>query len=354
MPLLPEQVKVLVVALLLLALVAPVARLRGIGAAAIALILVVGGLIVGILVPLDLLLLPSSLGLQGSVFGLLAWTLFGLLAAAAGGPRLVGPAILRAALSGALLGELGAALSFLSVPDRGSRTRLVFAAMAGALLGRIGDPAQLVLGGAVQGGPWILAPLALLGVLLSAVRGADLPPEHGRPEVTAVVAPVALAALLLPTLAPALLGLGCLALAALAWRRSAAPSGQALLWVGASMIVSLVASGAGLPYAAVLQLEDKLLDHSHLYAPILSIGSVVLAALIGGPAASLLLGALSGQAHFAPTLFARPDGLDLALMAGVAVGGLGPLHLAGVLVPALPRWLLLVVASVLYVLWILR
>ena len=351
MPLLPEQVKVVVVALLLLAAIAPVARLRSIGAAGIALILVVGGLAVGVLVPLDLLMLPSYLGLQSGFYGLLAWTLFGLLGAAAGGPRLVGPAILRAALSGFLLGELGAALSFLPVQEHRSRARLVLAAMAGAMVGRVGDPGLLVLGGQVQAGPWILAPLALIGLLLSGVRSADLPPDHGHFDVTAVAAVVAL---LLPQHVAVVLALGCLAMAVLALRRRAAPSGSALLWVGASLVVALVACSAGLPYQAVLQLEDRLLDHSHLYGPVLGVGSLLLAALLDGPAAALILGALSDQALLGPTLFGRPDGLALALMAGLAVGGLGPLHLAGVLGPALPRWLLLGLLTLPYVLWMLR
>lgn len=353
MPPVVAMVIVLSVALGLLAVVGPIARLRAPGAAAILTMLLVGGLVSGELAPLDLVALPSYLGVSSTTLGLVLWTLLGLLGAAAGGPRLPGPAPLRAALSGLLLGEVGAALSFLAVEDRRARARLVLAAMAGSLLGRTADPAVLALSTLVEGGPLVLVPLGIVGLLISGVRKDDLPADHGRTEVSLAALPAALGALVFPGLLLPLLGLSTLAMAALAVRQRRAPAIPVLVWVLGGLAVAVLSIASGLPHVAVVFLELFPLHHQDLLAAGVAVVSVLLAALLDGPAAAVLGRALADQALGSPLLFPRPDGLALAVMGGLAVGGLGPLHLADVLRPALLRWLLLVVLTVLYIAWVL-
>lgn len=344
--------------LLLLALVAPVARLRPLVAVGVGVAAVIGGLVGGVLVPTDLVALPALVGLGPDVAALLAWGLFGGLAAIAGGLRLPGPPIVGAFLAGAMMGELGAAAALASsAKDRDGAARLALAAMGGAMVGRIGDPAVLVLATRVHTAAWTLVPLGLAMALIAAPRPRHVVPHAGSVVVTAIAAVTALAATFVPgAAAPALLAgavvLGVIALrhngAALATNRELL--GTAIgppLWVLGGVLVVLVMTAGGAPQLAALGLEEIADQVGPLLLPGVAAIGALAAALFDGAAAGLLLAAIDDRA-----LFYRDDGLALAAMTGAAAGGLGPLVIAGGLRAGWWRWLLQVSLAVLWV-WVL-
>ncbi|MFT4979949.1 MAG: hypothetical protein ACI8S6_005861, partial [Myxococcota bacterium] len=127
----------------------------------------VGGLAVGALQPLDPLWLPQWTGLQSSALLLILWAAYGATAAAAGGAKMPGTPLFGAVLTGAVLGELAAAAVLTAgSTDRRSAARLALAASAGGLLGRVGDPAMLLLAAREPEMMFMLAPLAILCVLV--------------------------------------------------------------------------------------------------------------------------------------------------------------------------------------------
>jgi hypothetical protein len=249
-------------------------------------------------------------------------------------------------LAGAAMGELGAAAALAGAArDRAGAARLALAAMGGAMIGRVGDPAVLVLAARVDSRAWALVPLGLAMALVAAPRRDHLRPHAaGSLPVTGVTAVVALIGAFAPTLLGPALGVGVLALAGLALaRRGAAQTldGEALgrllgptLWTLGSVVLALVATAAGLPLVAAEGLAQVMDQVGPVLMPLGVAVAASLSALIDGPAAGLLLAAFVDRAAFY-----RGDGLALVAMLGAAVGGLGPLVVAGALRAGLLRWL---------------
>jgi len=342
--------------LILLAVVGPWRRRRAVVALVLGLLAVGGAMVAGVLVPGDLVALPGLMGLSGGVGALLAWGAFGGLAAAAGGLRLPGPAVLVAAVSGALLGELGAAAALAAVArDRQGAARLSLAAMGGALLGRIGDPALVLLGDRLPGGPLALAPLAVGMILIAAPRREHLQPGAGSWAVTVVAGATALAAVLLPTQTALVLGLGAAAMGGVAALRQGPRllSDPALLgpllWTAGGGLLALVATAGGIPGLAAQGIEEIVENLGHGFLPAAAGVSALLSALLDGPTASLLLTATLDRC-----LFIRGDSLALAVAAGAAAGGLGPLVVSGGLRAGALRWLLQVLLALAWVALVLR
>lgn len=341
--------------LLGLALVGPFSRLRPQAAMIVALLAVAGGLGLGLLLPTDLWRLPDLVGLRTEVLLLLAWGLYGGLASLAGGLRLPGPPLVGAFLAGASMGELGAAAALAGAArDRAGAARLALAAMGGAMVGRVGDPAVLALAGRVDSRTWALVPLGLAMALVAAPRREHLR-EHppGSAPVTAVTALVALAAVAFPAWALVALGLGILALAGIAIAarlRGGARDPEALarvlapsLWTLGSVVLALVATAGGLPHVGAEGLALVVDQVGPVLMPVGTLGAALLAALLDGPAAGLLLAAFVDRA-----VWFRGDGLALVVMTGAAVGGLGPLVVVGGLRAGLWRWAVQVALAVVW------
>lgn len=340
------------VPLLLLALAGPWSRLRPPAALLVAAVAVGGGLADGVLLPTDLWTLPGLVGLGPEAMAMIAWGLYGGLAAVAGGLRLPGPPLVGAFLAGATMGELGAAAALAgSARDRHGAARLALAAMGGAVVGRIGDPAVLALSGRVHSVAWALVPLGIGMALVGAPRTTHVRPHHGSVAVTGVTAATALAGTLLPGALPWALGAGSLLLAVLAIsaRGGALFSDRELLgvllspffWALGSTVAVLVATAGGVPHLGALGLELVVDRVGPWLLPGVAAASALLAALLDGSAAGLLLAALVDRAAFY-----RGDGLALAAMAGAASGGLGPLIIAGGLRAGWWRWLVQVAMAV--------
>jgi hypothetical protein len=110
---------------------------------------------------------------------------------------------------------------------------------------------------------------------------------------------------------------------------------ELVLWVGASVVLVLLATAAGLPEVAAWALESAQELPGVLAGPLLGGLALVCAALVDGPAAGLFL-----DATFARALELQlPGGAQYAAL-GAAVGGLGPLVIAGGLRAGWWRWLL--------------
>jgi len=340
-----------------LAVVAPLSKWRPPLALLLAIAAVGLGLARGVLLPADGLGLPGLLGLGPETWGLLAWGAYGGLAAAAGGLWVPGPPALRAVLSGAMIGELGAAASLArSARTRDGAARLALAAAGGAMLGGVGDPALLALGERLGPHTWVLAPLSLLMVVVAwPTRALVHEARQGSRAVTVVSVAVAAGAVVWPGSVPALLALGALAMGALALRRGArveerraellgsvmAPA----LWTFGSVVVVLVACAAGLSGVAAQGLEEVAVGLGVRLGPALGGLAALAAALVDGPAAGLFSTAVIDRG-----LELRGVDLGLSLGLGAAAGGLGPLVIAGGLRAGWWRWLLQVLAALAVVL----
>lgn len=312
------------------------------------------GLASGVLQFSDLSALPGHLGVGPELLLLLGWGVVAALLPAAGRPKLPKgwPPMVLAMGLGALLGELGAAAVLgAAATSRAAAARLALAAAGGALLGRMGDPALLVLGPRVGVELWMLVPLALVCAMVAWPMRGDLqvdepptPAEH--PEqcsaptwgVTAVAVAVGLAGQVRPLALPAL-ALGAVALGVLGARHLVRRSQPAILvHVLAVAAMMLVVAAAGGPSLLGRAFESIQYD----YAPQLP----ALAYLTGAIASSGLDSA--GGGLFAATLLDATPGLDnadvpLALATGAALGGIGPLAVAGAVREGWSMWALQIV-----------
>ena len=316
---------------------------RGWVALGVVAVAAVGGLVQRVLVPADLWTLPAYTGLQAEAGGLALWAVYALFARRAGAV-VSGPPWLVAPLLGATLGEVpAAAILASSAADPAAASRLALAAAAGGLLGRVGDPAIVAMG--ARAPILLLAPLAALALLVARPRASDLRRTEGASWLPLGIAgAVAAASVALPL--PIALGAGCLALGALALRR---PGGLPWAWselawpLGCAALVLIVTVG-GLPELVAMGLEitQGRLGRVPLWA--LTGVSGLFAALLDGPAAGLL-----GAATLDRALGLRDPALALAVAAGAALGGLGPLVAAGAVRKGLPRLLLTIAVGCAYV-----
>jgi len=273
---------------------------------------------------------------------LAAWVLFAHGAAAAGGPRLSGPAWLVAPLLGAAAGDWGAALLLAPLaPTPVIAGRWVLAAMAGAMIVPHGTPALA-----------LLAPQAGLGLLPLVLVALAAPPGRlavqGSLGVTGVLGVVIAVAWCWPAgLMPTLLA-AAVSLAVVRRRLPSPPLPSAL--VGLALLVGLVwlTRHAGL-----------LFDLGWGFDQLARLGGgpglgglTVLAAVAAG-LGSELAGALVATSALDASIAASPPAVARALAAGLAVGGIGPLLLAGALRASLARWALGVLVAALWAGWVL-
>ena len=307
--------------------------------AALIVMVLVGGGVLGALAPADALYLPAWTGLGGAMLSLILWAMLGMLARAAGGVSLPGPPLLTAIAAGALIGELGAAAMIAGMTDKRAAARLALAAAGGAMIGRIGDPALVLLFEPVG---WSLAPLGLL-LALVAVPGSPLPRLDGRPLITAAAAMVAVAAAFSGAWLPHVLAAGCVLMAVLAGERVRSVELKPVGWVSGVVVLALLATASGLTELAAWGIEYVQESLGGLLLPVLTAAGALVSLLADGAA-----GALLGTAIVDRALDLRVAGVPAALAAGLAVGGLTPLLIVGALREGLVRWALQVLLAVLW------
>jgi hypothetical protein len=283
----------------------------------VALALALGGL--GFLVAFEGSPAPALAGspwLSALLLG--GWLLLGRLLAGCGGLAL-GPVPGLAALAcGALAGDL-AAVALLSqrAEDPRQSARLALTASAGGLLTGVGSPATLLVAHPAQ-----LWPLALAAALVAWPRGRLA--ADGRPGLTLALLAVAAGSWFH---APAALAAG-LAVAGIAWvtsedRDGPKPKG-ALLHLALLAVLAGLAGYAGGLWGAEWGLAWAMAQEPALGGPLVVLAGWLLAAAGGEPAAALLASAIVD----AP-LLPRVPGVAPALAAGIGLGGVGPLLLAG-------------------------
>ena len=312
-------------------------RWAGISLAILITMVIIGGTMLGALAPMDVLHLPAWTGLGGAMLSLVLWCLLGALARAAGGVSVPGPPILSAMVAGALIGEIAAAGMVAGLSDRRAAARLALAASGGALIGRMGDPGLVLMFDRVG---WSLAPLGLL-IALVALPGTPLPRMEGRPVVSGAAALIAVAAVLSGPHLPVVLGVGCVMMAALAGAQIREIDLRPVGWIFGLCVLVLLATTAGLPELAALGLETIHETLGGLLLPAVA-GIGALAAVLGEGASAALL----GSAIFDRALDLSVEGVPAALVAGLAVGGLSPLIVAGALREGLLRWAVQVILAI--------
>lgn len=303
-----------------------------------------GGLAVGALQPLDPVYLPGWTGMGASAGLLVLWAAYGAVARAAGGARMPGTPLFGAVLSGAVLGELAAAaLVAAGASDQKSAARLALAASAGGLLGRVGDPAMLLLAERDPDMLFVLAPMALLCILIL-LPGGPLEAPKGRWSVSAVGAATALGAVLLGPHAWIALLLGMVGLAALAGRAGLKeidwqlPVKTALI---GGLIISAAAGGIPELIAEGLEFAQRLTGAA--LKPLVAAVSALAAAALDSTGAALLADATLDRARSLTT-----SGVAASMAAGIAVGSVGPLLVAGALREGWKLWLAQIGIAVLW------
>ncbi len=203
----------------------------------------------------------------------------------------------------------------------------------------MGDPALLALSGHLGLDQLRLLPVALACALVAWPMRGDLLPEAapGVPAphkgLTALVLAVGLAGQL-PGVAPFALGLGVVALAVMGRRRLSQASGRVPLHIAGVSGLVMVATAAGVPGLAAMGIEEIQYTQAPLLRPLL-FGTGWLAALPLDSAGAGLLGlSLLDRARSL-----HVDGGALLLAAGAAIGGLGPLVVAGAFQQGWRIWL---------------
>ncbi len=302
---------------------------------------VTAGLVMGALVPADALLLPRWTGLGAPALQLVLWVTFGLLARAAGGVALPGPPLLTAAIAGAVIGDVAAAGALAAgARDRRGAARLALAAAGGGLIGRIGGPALRLLGGDIG---WQLVPVGGLCVLV-AVPGGPLPQVTGRTAVTAAAGAVALIAVLLPALLLPALVVGCGVMLALAGPGALRAHRKALVWPLGVVALVILSTAGGVAELTAWGLEELQSLLGAALLPVLTGAGALVAALTDDGGAALL-----AVAHRDRALSVTVPDVQVALVAGIAVGGLGPLIAADAVRAGLLRWLVQVGIAIAWV-----
>jgi len=340
----PEVLLTSIALLALALLVGPLAWRTGrlAVAALVGLIAVLAGaLFRGAVVPGDALHLAGYVDLAPELSLLVAWGAFAALVRAAGRPWLPRgvPPMVVAVLSGALLGELGAAAMLgAAATSRAAAARLVMAATGGALLGRAGDPALAVIGDRLGADVWMLAPVGLVCAMLAWPMRGDLalsePPtpaeEPARaPPISKALTGVALVvgvAAQVPSLALPALAAGALALLALGARRLRHSDPSVFVHTVALAATAVVLVAAGAPALVAYGLEEIQHSSPGLIRPALAAGGWLAAMGLDSGAAGLLAAATLDRAQSL-----QVEGAALCVATGAAVGGAAPLVVAGAL-----------------------
>ena len=296
----------------------------------------------GVVMLEDLWVLPLGLGMTEHLILLLLWCLLGSAARAVGPLSLPGPVWLTPLLMGAGMGEIPAA-AMLSVTAKTpvGAARLALTAAAGAMVGRLGDPAMLIL---LEGHPTAtlaIAPLGLVLAVLARPRTQDVHAWDGRMSIPHAVMVAVILAAMVPgcTLWAIVAGIGLFVY----WSRE----GQRPLelatpaWQMATLVLAVLAIGGGAAEQAALGLETTVELLGEWAPPLLVAAAALLTALTDG----------LGMAVFSQGIIDRAMSLDPAtlaapLAAGVAVGGLGPLVVAGALKAGWRLWILQVMVAV--------
>ena len=327
------QVPWLAAPFLALVLVGWSTRWRWLGA------LVLGGVASGIglwkgaLIPSDAVVLLEHGGLGPALAQLSLWTLFAVLLRAGDRPVFRGPPLLIAPVMGACMGELGAAaILSSSARDPKAAARLALAAAGGGMLGRIGDPAILVLWD--KGiSPVVLGLLGLICVAIAAPKPEDMV-ERGPVDPVIAGTCIAVAGLaVFPGMVLQGLAVGCGVLLFQLRSGIRRVDPRPLCWMLGVSLTVLVALSGGVITLAGLGLEElqEIIGDRIMWA--LMGAGALMSTLCGGECASLLAESILSRR---PGL--QSDGLYTALAAGLAVGGLGPLVVAGALKEGLLRW----------------
>lgn len=298
----------------------------------------------GVVMLEDLWVLPLGLGMTDHLIVLLLWCLLGSAARAVGPVTLPGPVWLTPLLMGAGMGEIpAAAMLSLSARTPLGAARLALTAAAGAMLGRLGDPAMLIL---LEGHPAATLAILPLGLVLAVIARPRLQDVHawdGRltPHHGVLLAVIAAATVPGCTLGAIVAGIGLFVY----WSRE----GQRPLelatpaWQMAALVLAVLAIGGGAAEQAAVGLELSVELLGDWAAPLIVGVTAVLAALTDGLA----------MAVFSQGVIDRALSLDSSLLAapmaaGIAVGGLGPLVVAGALKAGWKLWVLQVMAAILW------
>jgi hypothetical protein len=189
-----------------------------------------------------------------------------------------------------------------------------------------------------------MAPLGLLCALLARPRREDLIAGNHQNRVrTMLVAAVALAALV-PGLAVYALGVGIIGLGALASdRRGPIEIGGSLWNMGAVVLGIIAIVGGGVEQMAIgIEWAQEL--GGAWGAPVLTLAAALLTALTDATAMSVI-----GQGVIDRALSLDAMGAVPAMVAGIAVGGLGPLIAARALRAGWKLWLGQVALAMLWV-----
>jgi len=308
-------------------------RWRWAGALILGILALLLGAWKGVLVSSDASWLLAHGGLSEALSQLVMWTVFAVLLRTLGRPVLHGHPMLIAPLMGALMGELAAA-AILSAGARDPKgaSRLALAAAGGAMWGRIGDPALLTLWNR-EFSPVVLALLGLVCVAIANPRSEDL---ETRKEIDPIVTGACIAVAILALtreLAMEGLAVGCGILLYQLRGEVRKADWRPLGWLLGGALAVLVAVSGGVMALAGLGMEElQALWGERLLMPVAGAGAL-LSAACGGESASLIAEAVIERS---PGL--QIEGLNTALVAGLAVGGLGPLVIAGALKEGLVRW----------------
>ena len=289
----------------------------------------------GIVTFSDLWVLPAHLGMSSALVLTILWIVFGAVARAQGPVSIPGPAWVTAMLMGAAIGEIPAA-AVLSAGARNPRgaAKLALASAGGGMMGRLGDPATLILlEGHSQGMLW-MAPLGVLLAWLARPSDEDL--VHDEPAQPASIAMmivfVALAAI--PGLTFGILIFGILMLGVMAQRRAGQVDIGGSIWQISAVILAVVAVAGGAPEQAAVGLELILETLDWWASPLLVAAAALLTALTDATAMAIVCQSIVGRAMaLDPVLIVTP------MTMGVAVGGLGPLLVAGALRAGWRLWL---------------
>jgi hypothetical protein len=316
-------------------------RWRGVGALVLGVLALVVGVWKGVLVSSDASWLLVHGGLAEGLAQLFMWTVFAILLRTHGRPVLRGHPMLIAPLMGALMGELAAA-AILSAGARDSKgaARLALAAAGGAMWGRIGDPALLTLWN--RGfSPMVLAMFGLVCVAIASPETEDLESDE---EVDPIVTGACIAVAVLAVsreLAMEGLAIGCGVLLYQLRGEVKKADLRPLAWLlGGALTVLVAVSGGVMALAGLGLVELQAMWGEQLLIPLAGAGAL-LSAFCGGESASLIAVAIMERS---PGL--QIEGMFTALVGGLAVGGLGPLVVAGALKEGLLRWAVQVLAVV--------
>jgi hypothetical protein len=289
----------------------------------------------GIVAFSDLWVLPSHLGMSSALLLTILWIIFGAVARAQGPVSIPGPAWVTAMCMGATIGEIPAA-AILSAGARHPKgaAKLALACAGGGMIGRLGDPATLILlEGHSQGILW-MAPLGVLLAWLARPSGEDLVRAEAAQPVSMAMVVVFVTLAAIPGFTFGILIFGILMLGIVGQRRIGRGGLDGAVWQIAAVILAVLAVAGGAPEQAAFGLELVVETLDWWASPLLVGASALLTALTDATAMAIVC----------QSIVVRAMALDASLIVtpmamGVAVGGLGPLLVAGAVRAGWRLWL---------------